>query len=384
MKFQANMIKEEHKREARRKIVRIEADEHAIMVQTLLPQRLTDKPAQLNPRSRRFCRNLWTACCWVATFAVTAAFVGHRVVAYQQSNLELVKAPMNDITRECPLPAYPTLRLEQQQHASVDGTTIAAQKKPSICMTTLTDDAAADWWQRLIRWRNFGGLLQATWPNKMRYCEKHGYRLFDSSLTALDTSRPPSWSKIRAVQRLLETDECDWVFWLDADTVIMNSDKMVESFLPAEDSGIDLILTHQKGTSWNAGAWLIRKSDWSKQFLDTWWNMKSFVRQKGQAASGDNAALKAFLLSMDPNEYAQHIVTPPRCQFNSVAKFYTPEVAATLTPEFLEANSKLYLNEEIYQKGDLIAHVAGTYAVAWALFIELGIGAHNFFCFFLV
>lgn len=313
-------------------------------------------------------------CCLAVLLFVTTALSVHRIVSYQQRMLTLVKAPMNYIPRECPRPEYPTLLEGLDRSSNSNNSTYneqfgaaavptATKKKPSICMTTLTDTAKADLLQRLVRWRDFGNVLETTWPNKERYCEKHGYRLFDSSLTALDTSRPPSWSKIKAAQRLLREEDCDWVFWLDADTVIMNSEKPIEAFLPDADSGIDLVLTRQKGTSWNAGAWLIRKSDWSLSFLDTWWNMKSFVRKKGQASSGDNMALKFLLKDLmqnNPVEYAAHIVVPPRCQFNSVAKFYAPEFAASLTPDVLQQSPKLYMNVETYHKGDLIAHVAGT------------------------
>jgi hypothetical protein len=77
MLFQVNMMREERKREARSKSVRIAIDEET-MVPTLPPQRLTEKPSQLDFRSKRICRSHWTACRWMATFAITAAFLGRR------------------------------------------------------------------------------------------------------------------------------------------------------------------------------------------------------------------------------------------------------------------------------------------------------------------
>ena len=146
-------------------------------------------------------------------------FLMHRIVSYRVNNRELVKLPINEIERYCPPPEYETI-----------GTSSTATK-PKICITTLTDAAKADTLQRLVRWRNFNNLLELTWPNKERYCKKHGYKLFDES-NSLDTSRPPSWSKILAVRRLLTQEDCDWVFWMDADTVIMNSEKRIEDILP--------------------------------------------------------------------------------------------------------------------------------------------------------
>jgi hypothetical protein len=74
---------------------------------------------------------------------------------------------------------------------------------------------------------------------------------------------------------------CEWVFFLDADTVIMNSSIFIESFLP---DMYHMLITEQKGT-WNAGAWIIRSSDWSLPFWMRGWK------------SGDNDALKNDLAS---------------------------------------------------------------------------------------
>lgn len=292
----------------------------------------------------------------VVCLLVVTILGGHRIASYRVNNAELVKPPINDIVRVCPQPVYAVLSSSTQAAAA------ASIRKPKICITTLTDAAKADALQRLVRWRNFDSLLDMTWPNKDKYCRKHGYDLFNESMT-LDTSRPPSWSKILAVRRLLTEEKCEWVFWMDADTVIMNSNKRIEDFLPMPDSGIDLLLTEQKGPSWNAGAWLIRNTPWSLEFLDHWWNMKEFVQPKGLSVSGDNEALKAYLLSMDKAYFDAHIRVPPRCLFNSVAKFLTKEQVGLLTSDVL-MQQDWYMSLERYHKGDFVAHVAGTFVSA--------------------
>jgi len=269
----------------------------------------------------------------------------NRMISFNRNHRELFKLPFNEIERDCPHPGYET---------------IGDSTKPKICLTTLTDAAKADTLQRLVRWRNFNNLLEITWPNKQSYCSKHGYHLFDESMS-LDTSRPPSWSKIPAVRRLLTEEDCDWVFWMDADTVIMNSEKRIEDFLP-KNPGIDLLVVNEeKGLSWNAGAWLIRNTPWSLEFLDHWWNMKDFVKPKGLTKSGDNDALKDYLSSMDKEYFREHIAVPPRCLFNSVAKWTKNEEFASLSPEALKQSKYGQYNMDmVYHKGDFVAHVAGT------------------------
>ena len=256
---------------------------------------------------------------------------------------EWAKAPINDIPRECPATGYPVIANKEQAG--------------KICITTLTDAKKADPLQKMLRWRNFNNLLDMTLPNKEAYAKKHGYYLFDES-DSLDTTRPPSWSKIKAAQRLLNEENCDWVFWLDADTVVMNSAKKIEDFLPLEQ-GKDLLITAQKGGSYNAGAWLIRNTEWSREFLDHWWNMEKFVKPKGLSVSGDNDALKHYLTQEMSKEYFnQHIVVPPRCTFNSVTVFLPPQEAAAMTEEKIKEQD-WYMHLEKYHKGDFIAHVAG-------------------------
>lgn len=284
-------------------------------------------------------------------------FIGHRIASYKVNRAVLYKHPFNDIVRECPKPEYDVL--SSTWTTEENGATNTNDKnRPRICITTLTDSAKAGPIQKLVRWRNFDSLLDMTWPNKQSYCDKHGYILYNESMT-LDPSRPPSWSKILAVRRLLTEEQCDWVYWMDADTVIMNSNKRIEDFLPLPDSSADLILSVQKQNSWNAGAWLIRNTPWSIEFLDTWWNKKDFVKPMGLSESGDNAALVDYLRSMDPSYFNEHILEPPRCLFNSVAKFLTKEEKKLLVGPDSVKKLQYYMSSDRYHKTDLVAHIAG-------------------------
>lgn len=276
------------------------------------------------------------------------ALLIHRVIAMTLTTKTWAPSPIQFISRECPSPSYATNNNNNNQ-------------RQNICITTLTDEQNADIWQSMFKWRQFNNLLAMTWPNKEAYCQKHGYRLFDSS-PYLDNSRPPSWSKIKAAQRLLNLkggdNRCDWVVWWDADTVIMNSDKKIEDILPAHQ---DFVVTKQKTSSYNAGAWMIRNTEWSHDFLNTWWNMDEYVRVKGLSVSGDNDALYHYLTeNMPQDEFDQHVAVPPRCTFNSVTKWVTPSEARKYEQDpDLVKQEEWYLHEEYYHQGDLIAHVAG-------------------------
>ncbi len=62
---------------------------------------------------------------------------------------------------------------------------------------------------------------------------EHGF----APVTSCIGTRPASWSKIPAVLSVLDT--CDWVFWVDADTLITNMSTPLERLLPT-------------GPAWNA------------------------------------------------------------------------------------------------------------------------------------
>ena len=75
-----------------------------------------------------------------------------------------------------------------------------------------------------------------------------------------------------------------------SDTVIMNSNKRVQDFLPS-DPDKHLLVSEDSGDSdYNAGVWLVRNSKWTRQFLKQWWNTKAIVLPTGTSNHGDNDA----------------------------------------------------------------------------------------------
>jgi hypothetical protein len=263
----------------------------------------------------------------------------HRLFSLYMTHRRWINAPITYMDRTCPSAAYTTLK----QHSDAG----------KICLTTLTDAKSTSRFQRFLRWRNFDGILELTWKNKLEYAAKNGYDLHDGSHW-IDTSRPPAWSKIQAVKHLLTDEGCDWVMWADADTVIMNSDVRIEDFLP-EDPNKDLLVASDNGGGYNSGVFLVRNTPWALKFLDDWWNMNSFVRPPGLSLSGDNHAMKALLRDM-PN-FDDHIFSPPRCTFNSFAKFLTLSESYSAMDKLEE--QEWYLDERYYHKGDFIAHTPG-------------------------
>ena len=270
---------------------------------------------------------------------ILTVLVVHRLFSLYMSSRIWINAPITYMPRQCSRPNYATI--------------LHREEAGKICVTTLTDARRNSPVQRFLRWRNFDGILELTWHNKLNYARKHDYHFYDGS-DWMDTSRPPAWSKIKAVQHLLEHEQCDWVMWTDADTVIMNSDKTIEDFLPADPTK-DLLVGSDKGGGYNSGVFVIRNTAWSKRFLEQWWNMKSFVNPPGLSLSGDNHALKALLRDMV--DFDAHVLSPARCTFNSFAKFLAVSESAAVMDALDE--QPWYQSEDYYHKGDFLAHSPG-------------------------
>jgi galactosyl transferase GMA12/MNN10 family len=326
----------------------------------------------LLPASMRHNRNA-SNILWVITATILLALTGFAssvlIWVYQHSECYSREAAVvwkegaaHTMERTCPAVGYPT-----EQSTKTTSTTL---KPPNICVTTLTDSQAAGGaWQRLVRCRNFDDVAVLTWPNHVAYARKHRYTIMDNS-RLLDHSRPPAWSKILAVQDMFQhrhnRRRCEWVLWLDADTVIMNSSIKLESLIPADDN-IHLIITTDRRFTANSGVWLIRNSEWSQQFLFDWWNSKGFVRAKGLSLSGDNDAFGYLVrerLGLSDNPTVQEaaaaasgdspIRMPARCNMNSFAVVVPAEDDALNV-----TNAEWYLSDQWYHAGDFIAHASG-------------------------
>lgn len=98
--------------------------------------------------------------------------------------------------------------------------------------------------------------------SKRKYCNQQGYD-FICIEENLDPSRELAWSKILAVLKVMENPKYKWVFWVDADSIIMNTAIRVEDLI---DEKYDFII-NEDCNGLNAGVFLIRNCNAAKKFL---------------------------------------------------------------------------------------------------------------------
>lgn len=112
--------------------------------------------------------------------------------------------------------------------------------------------------------------------NFQDYCDRNNYD-FICSNASLDLDRPLQWSKIKILQQNLK--DYEWLMWIDADAAIMNKDIKIESII---DNNYNIIIAREDCRDKiiiNTGVFLIKNTEWSKNFLTSWYNLKGFIRK---------------------------------------------------------------------------------------------------------
>ncbi|CAB4479475.1 hypothetical protein RhiirA1_442993 [Rhizophagus irregularis] len=114
--------------------------------------------------------------------------------------------------------------------------------------------------------------------NKRDYAEKHGYAFVSRStefVQQLLRKRKEVWGKIDAVEKVLPYYE--WLIWLDMDAIFVNRTLSIEDLLKMSEEKvggkkefekINFIVARPIGDDMiNAGVFLIRNSDWARDFI---------------------------------------------------------------------------------------------------------------------
>lgn len=108
-----------------------------------------------------------------------------------------------------------------------------------------------------IAYNNLGDISA---DNKKDYAEKWGYD-FVVQRKKQDKEREMHWAKISTLIDILPN--YDWIFWTDADSLVMNFNKRIEEHL---DDEYDVIF-NKDANGLNTGHFFIKSSDWSIDFL---------------------------------------------------------------------------------------------------------------------
>src|SRR5438105_3165115 len=109
-------------------------------------------------------------------------------------------------------------------------------------------------------------------PGRRAYCRRHGYELIVGE-RSLDAGRPAVWSKLLLL--LEHLDRFDWLFWSDADSLILRPDVPLTDFV---DPAYDLLVSHDCVPGVNSGHFLIsNRLGRARAFLEMAYEQVQFV-----------------------------------------------------------------------------------------------------------
>lgn len=177
--------------------------------------------------------------------------------------------------------------------------------------------------------------------SKRAYASRHGYELLVGGTEAWDRTRPIPWSKLRWIFK--HVDDYDYIFWMDADTIIMNPSLTLESHvIPALAAECDMLWTQDACGNLNNGNVLFRgRSEWLKDFLTRCYEQVALIHH----IWWDNAAM-IKLIQQNPSDAAKVTTLKEHWTFNSYV-FGPPDAKAD------DADIRLY------KPGDFLIHFAG-------------------------
>ena len=142
----------------------------------------------------------------------------------------------------------------------------------------------------------------------IEYGKKHNYdvQIIDEVLTI---DRPPAWSKILLIQKLLKV--YDIVLWIDSDAVIIDSSTDILNEIDLDKTELALVEHSYAGqTHPNCGVMLFRQTDSVFQFLDLVWEQVDLINHPWweQAAILRCLGIDSEALPIGPGSIASRIL----------------------------------------------------------------------------
>ena len=109
-----------------------------------------------------------------------------------------------------------------------------------------------------------------------KYCEEKGYTYYvdtrnDFIWKTLE-GRAPTWYKPKLILEAFNKLNVEHILFLDTDAIIADFNQDIEQFV---DGNYDFVAAEDvsEHSLMNAGVFLIKNSDWSKKFLEAWWDL---------------------------------------------------------------------------------------------------------------
>jgi len=118
-----------------------------------------------------------------------------------------------------------------------------------------------------------------------KYCEEKGYTYFcekdNGKINSSLNGRAYTWYKPKLVEDVIDQLNPDYILFLDIDAIVSDFNQNIEDFI---DDNYNIVFAEDVGhhSVMNAGVFLLKNTEWSRNFLKTWW--ESAENYKGKDA----------------------------------------------------------------------------------------------------
>jgi hypothetical protein len=182
-------------------------------------------------------------------------------------------------------------------------------------------------------------LADITWPNKVEYCQRHGYAAHNKTQDFVGVE--VGYEKIFLLRDLMqEHPEYQWLWWTGCDTLITNYTIRIEDRI---DDNYDFIVA-QDFNHINVDSFLIKNSVWGR------WFMQNILDTKQRYTGWPRDAWwyeQSAIIDMQP-VFPNNIKLVPQRDMNSYEYQYFPDAQGRSTDRAG--------NDGNWQPGDWLCH----------------------------
>ncbi|KAI3638595.1 hypothetical protein MIR68_003093 [Amoeboaphelidium protococcarum] len=167
----------------------------------------------------------------------------------------------------------------------------------------------------------------AGWRSIQAYAQKQGYQFHVELVDHTQSQVHGVWNKIYRLNELLKEQRAidSWIWIVDSDVILMNDNISLESILAEAEyqnlmqqkdrpQDFQLVITSDCN-GLNAGSFMVKVSDWSRQFFQQIWDMRE--SDEFLFKFHEQGAISYLLKHGDNNEIETNLVVVPLFLLNS-------------------------------------------------------------------
>ena len=206
-------------------------------------------------------------------------------------------------------------------------------KEKNIAIVTLFDN-------------NYSELAKLSVKNKIEYAKQNGYDFvyFDD---VIDKTRPPQWSKVKAIEHVLKLGY-EWVWWIDIDALIMEFDIMLESII---DENFDMIFTTNKYSYLSNGSSFFKNTQLTFDFLKDCYELELDYLKNININIFDHEQQSMRQLVLNEEKY--------KCKVKLIDERCCNSFCVTKNEQVLSSYPNWNYDSNIYQPGDFVIQFCG-------------------------